>query len=100
MALRWVVAHPKLGVYLGGAFGFGFWSLLDPVGQDGAFAFRTKSEAEGFLTLLVEAREDARPVPLEVADQAYATIAECVAAGLPGWDPADRGGRPGAIGVR
>lgn len=75
------------GIYLGNCMGMGFWSLLDPVGQDHAVTFPTVSEA------LDHVKEWVTPIvvitpALEVADpEGYATIAECVAAGLPGWDP-------------
>jgi hypothetical protein len=90
MKQRFVLYSEQEGIYLGNAMGLGFWSKLDPVGQDVAVTFATPEEAVGHVRtwdnperFLKKVR--ARAVMIE--DTAYATIPELVAAGLPAWDP-------------
>lgn len=85
---RFVLYHPELGVYLGNALGLGFWSALDPGGQGAAVTFPDEDAA------LVHAAAWAHPVvglqvrPVLVeAGCGYATVEECMLAGLPGWEP-------------
>ena len=83
---RFVIYHEANGIYLGSSMGLGFWSKLDPVGQDHAVTFETREEAllhlaswEGTLTGCL-----IKPVSVEGE---YAPIEACVQAGLPRWDP-------------
>lgn len=94
---RYVLYSESLGVYLGGCMGLGFFSRLDPVGQDAAVTFPSAEEAVlhsmGWSTPV----SDIRAMPVVAGDDGYATIAQCEAAGLPTWDPEgtelDGGGR-------
>lgn len=101
---RYLLFSPEDGIYIGNALGLGFWSKLDPVNQPAAVTFPTPDEA--FAHVLACGGREAWPKELEVKpvkvqvpcmprpeDMVYATIAECVAAGLPGWtvNPAREG---------
>lgn len=93
---RFVLYSPTDGIYLGNAMGLGFWSLLDPADQPAAVTFPTPDAA--FAHVLDWDNQESKPVALEVkpvevevpafsqGEPIYATIAECVAAGLPGWE--------------
>lgn len=91
---RWAMVHPELGIYLGSCMGLGFWSLLDPVGQPVAVTFASPQEGRECAaswddqpsTDKLRAAIAFRPVAVAAAD-GYATIEECVAAGLPTWNP-------------
>lgn len=98
MITRWVVHHPEWGVFLGEALGLGFWSLMDPVGQPVACTFPSKDAARAWIETHAHSQErewaEARvcAVQLDATAQqddgsAYASVAACIAAGLPGWDP-------------
>ncbi len=74
------------GVYLGSCMGLGFWSKLDPVGQDAAVTFPDVSAAEDHMA----SWECGRPSDVSfvevIADaDGFASIAACQAAGLPAW---------------
>jgi hypothetical protein len=80
-----------MGIYLGACMGLGFWTKLDPAGQDAAVVFPTCEEAESFMATW----DDGKPVGVtlhtitpDVDNGAFASIDACVAAGLEGWDPA------------
>lgn len=72
--------------------GLGFWSKLDPVGQDSAVTFQSIREAKR-----VVSNWETRPPDIQYkqvhADitkkdgSMYASIEACFRAGLPGWDP-------------
>lgn len=72
--------------------GLGFWSKLDPVGQDAAITFQSVREAKR-----VVRSWETRPTGIQYkqvrADitkkdgSVYASIEACFRAGLPGWDP-------------
>ncbi len=80
------------GVYLGSAIGLGFWSKLDPAGQDAAITFPNIREAKRIVR-----NWETRPPGIQYkqvrADitgidyTMYASIEACFRAGLPGWDP-------------
>lgn len=81
-----VIYHPTDGIYLGSCLGMGFWSSLDPVGQPSAVTFPSEAAAEQHMAEW----ECGRPqgisfVPVEADAAGYASIAACVAAGLPAW---------------
>lgn len=83
-----VIYSDKDGVFLGVALGLGFWSKLDPVGQPSAATFESEAQAEEFMATWNCGRpDDARCVPVEPDDGEHASIAACVRAGLPAWDP-------------
>lgn len=81
-----VIYSEEAGVYLGGAFGMGFWSKLDPVGQDAACTFESAELAASLIEEHAGFPEDVTFVSVcpDMAD-GYASIAACMAAGLPGW---------------
>jgi len=95
---------PKIGIYLGNCMGMGFWSLCDPAGQPSAVTFATESEAAVHVAswdVQPEFQIEIRPVEAddgmidgassrERTHPTYASVAACVAAGLPAWDPDDR----------
>lgn len=95
---RLVLVHPEWGIYLGSAMGFGFWSKVDPVGQDAAVTFPDAETAERVMASWGGGRPEGVTPYLVVPDQAstdgfgdpgltYASVAACVAAGLEGWAP-------------
>jgi hypothetical protein len=86
---RFVLYSESLGVYLGSFMGLGFWSKLDPAGQPGAVTLPSEEEASAFVATWEghEPPADLRAVAVLVVAPDRATIAECVAAGLPAWDP-------------
>lgn len=91
---RFVLYHFEWGIFLGECLGMGFWSLLDPVGQPAACTWATEADALAWCQKHADhsAQAQVRPVAVpvrEVQDNgaAYASVAVCVAAGLPGWDP-------------
>lgn len=86
---RWVLYSDELGIFLGTCLGLGFWSKLDAVGQDSACTFESESQALDYIAKQQEMLTDAvdiRPVKVLVEHDRYATVSECVLAGLPGWD--------------
>jgi len=90
---EFVIRHPEDGIYLGNFMGLGFWSLLDPAGQDAAVTFPCEKAAQDHIHSW-ESDADSqlhiisklKIVPVAVAESGYATIKECEAAGLPGWN--------------
>ena len=80
------------GVYLGSALGLGFWSKLDPAGQNAAITFPSVQEAKRAVS-----NWETRPTGIQykqvLADittkdgSVYASIEACFRAGLPGWEP-------------
>lgn len=85
---RYVLYSNTQGVYLGNFMGLGFWSKLDPAGQDSAPTFRSESEAGSHMATWDTPVLDARLVPVveDIIEPEYASVAQCVAAGLPAWD--------------
>lgn len=85
---RYVLFQKDWGVYLGGFLGLGFWSIIDPVGQDSACVFKVPADVHAHIgTWESKPPDDYQIVKVDTKDDCYATIAECVAAGLPAWDP-------------
>lgn len=81
-----VIFSHEQGVYLGSCMGLGFWSNLDPVGQDAAVTFPDVSAAEGYMASWDCGRPDNVSFVEVVADaDGFASIAACQAAGLPAW---------------
>lgn len=85
---RVVITHREWGIYLGSCFGMGFWTKLDPVGQDSAVTFSSEREARAIIDIW-----ESKPAPDDIhcawvsTETGYASIDECVAAGLDRWDP-------------
>lgn len=85
---RFVLFQKDWGIYLGNAMGLGFWTLLDSVGQDAACTFETEEHAHAHVaTWDSKPPDDYRVVKVVTKDKRFATIEECVAAGLPAWTP-------------
>lgn len=92
---RVIITHVEWGVYLGSCMGLGFWSRLDPVGQDSAVTFDNDAQA----LLVVQCwdsqpdQNDLRLVEVQVqSENRYATIEEISAADPRlRWDPAAGG---------
>lgn len=81
-----VIYHPTDGVYLGNCLGLGFWSNLDPVGQDGAVTFPSAAVAEEHMAEWESGRpRDVTLVEVVAGEDGYASMQACVMAGLPGW---------------
>lgn len=87
MNRRYVIYKEGLGVYLGHALGLGFWSKLDPVGQDMAVTFETVEATHEHITSWPHQPEGCVIKPINIAEDTYATIEECMAVGIPKWDP-------------
>ena len=86
--MKCVITHPEMGIYLGSFLGLGFWSKLDPAGQDAAPVFASSEEAETYMATWDNARPEGavlRPVIPDSDDGTYASIDACVAAGLDRW---------------
>lgn len=86
--LRFVLYAPVEGIYLGSTMGFGFWSKLDPAGQDSAVTFENEEAACKFARTRCRSVVGAKPVKVEVDEAApeYASIDQCEKAGLPRWN--------------
>lgn len=85
-----LIFHPEDGIFLGSCLGLGFWSRLDPVGQDCAVTFETEGQAREHLagsSLTPEHLAQLRYVEVKPDMGVYASIDACVAAGLPAWNP-------------
>lgn len=87
MQKRFIIVSKEAGVFLGECLGFFFWSNLDAVGQDSAVTCSTKEEAEK----LIKENPGAFPMTdlevreVNVENLPWATMAECMAAGVPDW---------------
>jgi len=87
-----VIVHRDDGIYLGNALGLGFFSKLDPVGQNQAVAFDSIQAATEHLSswAIAEASDMQAYQFVEVLlnSNGCATIEACVKAGLESWGPA------------
>ncbi|WP_044275859.1 hypothetical protein [Burkholderia gladioli] len=82
-----VLYSERDGVYLGSCLGLGFWSKLDPAGQTHAFTFPGEAEARAAMETWDTLPGDVRLVEVAPDQAGYASMAACIAAGLPGWNP-------------
>ena len=91
-----VLYEEETGIFLGEAFGLGFWTKLDPVGQTHACTFDSEEDAHDYVKLwrdqtrvnkiqYVEVDVSGSMPPL--SQGIGASVEECVRAGLPAWDP-------------
>ena len=80
-----VIFHPEDGVFLGECLGLGFWSNLDSAGQPGAVAFDNEKKAEEFMASWTGGRPDGVSLVEVSSKDGFASLADCLAAGLPGW---------------
>jgi len=83
MAKRIVIVHNEMGIFVGAAVGFAFWSMLDPGGQHQAVTFDDEEDARDFVKEWIPPQDpDAyRYVTVESASE-WATISELDRAGL------------------
>lgn len=83
----YVIYSTELGIYLGSALGLGFWSKLDPAGQNSAVVFNSKDAANEYLDSLPASIKDITLIEVypDIFPN-YASIKACVDAGLPSWD--------------
>jgi hypothetical protein len=85
---RFVLFQNDWGIYLGGALGLGFWTNMDSVGQTAACVFESPEQVHKHIaSWTTKPPDDYQVVPVETKADHYATIEECVAAGLPTWTP-------------
>lgn len=84
METVYVIYKEEYGIFLGECLGLGFWSKLDPAGQDCVVCFAKEQEAEDYIK---ECKmEDSKVIPVKTKGWGNpVTMEECVAAGLPPW---------------
>ena len=86
---KFIITNKDWGVYLGSFIGLGFWSKLDPAGQPCACAcvFDSEDDANEYINTW-ESRPDSAItiVKVNVKNEDYATIEECVTAGQERWN--------------
>ena len=87
MNIRYLLLHPEWGIYIGAFLGMGFWSKLDPVGQNYAISFPSTDVLDWARSTFPGEWMKMTAPPIQIKDKMYATLAEIVAAGLEGWDP-------------
>ncbi|MFC3724439.1 hypothetical protein [Neoaquamicrobium sediminum] len=81
---RVVITHPQMGVYLGNAMGFGFFSLLDCVGHSQAVSFGSVSAAQEHIKNWANHSDPATFAFVEVdAHEEYVDVISLVQAGVP-----------------
>lgn len=85
MPKAYVIKHDELGIFLGTALGLTIWSKLDPIGQTHAVAVESMIEAKHVIFEILRGREGLTAVEVDVAMPGWASVAECVHAGLEGW---------------
>lgn len=80
---RVVIVHDEMGVFVGAAMGFAFWSMMDTAGQHTAVTFEGETDAREFVAEWVPAQDpDAyRYVPVQTATD-WATVIDLTRAGL------------------
>lgn len=88
MNKHFLIYSKDWGVYLGSCMGLGFWSKLDPVGQSEACVFENHKQANEHMKSW-DSQPPSDTCLLEVNTQngQYATLAECMMAGVEHWNP-------------
>lgn len=85
---RVVIYSESAGVFIGTCLGLAFFSEMDAAGQERAVTFADEAEARSFVaTWRNEPEPPWRCVQVETSKDNYATIDDCVRAGLPRWKP-------------
>jgi hypothetical protein len=74
-----------MGVYLGSCMGLGFWSKLDPCGQDEAWTFESISQAVAAIAAWDTPVKSPMFTHVET-DTEFATMQQCVDAGMDAWN--------------
>jgi len=86
--IRYLLYSNDYGIYLGSFLGMGFWSNLDPAGQDEAITFESEKDIIDFMRTWESQVPNVKTVSIETSENTYyATIEQCVAIGLPEWNP-------------
>ena len=84
--LAYVIYSEELGVYLGSCLGLGFWSKLDPAGQDYAVTFPSVEACKQWIDSWDSKLESPwKAVEVTPDSSGFASVASCVRAGLPAW---------------
>ena len=84
----YILYNEEMGVYLGSCLGLGFWSKLDPVGQDAAICFREKEDASPIIKV-TKSDYDFHLLEADNDKNGYSSIASCQRAGATPWNPDD-----------
>lgn len=88
---RYVMYDEAEGVYLGNCLGFGFWSKCDAVGQTHACTFDSPEDGKAHQASWDDTSDmrgkQLQFIPVDCVDGRWASMEECVAAGLPAWTP-------------
>ena len=86
--MRYVIYSEEMGVYLGNLMGLGFWSKLDPVGQDAAVTIDSEAACMDHVKSWDNPINGPwKAVPVTPDMGTFASIERCVEAGLPRWTP-------------
>lgn len=81
-----VICSDELGVYLGSFMGLGFWSKLDPAGQNFAVCFDDKGDAQSHVNSWDEIPcSDIEFILVETSQEGWATMDECNNSGIDKW---------------
>jgi hypothetical protein len=86
-----VIYSERDGIFLGSLLGLAFWSKLESAGQTHACTFESVSQALAHVSAWATKPTDMVFVSVSEDADRCASIAACVAAGLPAWDPAEPG---------
>jgi hypothetical protein len=79
-----VITHDEMGIYLGNALGFAFWSLVESAEQDSACTFADEEQARKHTDKWQDSNDNSvyKYVEVFTADEFYATVAELTEAGM------------------
>ena len=78
-----VITHPEMGIFVGAAMGFAFWSMLDTGGQYQVVTFEDEEDAREFVGEWVPAQDPDTYNYVEVDSmKEWATVVELDRAGL------------------
>jgi hypothetical protein len=85
---KYVLYNEEQGIFLGGWMGLGFWTKLETGGQDAACTFASVKDGEDYIATWPadQRNKEYKLVQVEAIGR-WATIQECVEAGLPSWIP-------------
>ena len=85
---RFIIYDKEWGIYLGHCIGMGFWSLLDPVGQEYAVCFDSIEEAQKHVSSWEENNDINKYTYPEIdsEEDLYVSMDNCIKVGLPKWE--------------